>query len=586
MSTKRKKAIFHSTIVGIVILSVSALVVNCSDLSLGDELPKSQNGDTRLIIGIYGSPLASIIASMAEPMTAAPIAETMPTMMQSSQAIEGIEALLLSVRQIRLRGSNGWRDLLEEGEDLVVDILAASRQDPIILSNVSVEPGFYTELRLVLNEENQIRVNGQYHPLRIPSGTASGLKLKGDFEIPRGRLFNLNVELDTARSVRWNQGQGFRLHPVLNISTDPHVLGIFRGNLMLHGRIGAGETLVQLFNDGTARIRSARFPNYTIWADYNYNSVTRILHIDNIDLDAPGLGRRALRRVMRELPDQFLLPIRQWSLDSIIVVDTLGVAANLYRVDDFNFSSGVSFTEFRVNIEHPNFSGLQSGLDWHIITEIEFIDTGMPTETIASPMTGSRTVKQILVCNNSIQGTSTRVRVTSFLFKCSGDINIEMGEFASLPMPIMTGDSAIYDSTQNSWQPDNAIFRLDRDTGGEFTVSFPRNMNIRINHQNFTNNTPVVSWDPYPGAQGYLVVAVVENKDRDPAADFFIPAFIYHTMNTTATIRSDLVSFTGNAQIGIGDFLRIEVYVLDGSDSLDTVNRLGALFRDTLTIVR
>ncbi|MCL2380154.1 MAG: DUF4382 domain-containing protein [Treponema sp.] len=580
MEFRRRKTVFRFVLAAIAALGISAFLANCDSPTrprAGDGPVvggPTLNGDTRLVIGIHGSqmPLAQAIAQYVgiEPLNA--------------HAIEGIEALLLSVRQIELRGSRGRRYLLEE--DRVIDILAASRLDPVILSDVSVEPGVYSEIRLILNEDSQIRVNGEYHPLRIPSGTSSGLKLKGPVEIPQGVFFTLNIELDTARSVSWNRGQGYRLHPVLNISTGPEVLGIFRGRYTAFGLIGYGETLVQLFNDNTARLRVARYPNYTFWFTYNYNSITRLLTLDNMRFDAPGLGSREVQWVMENFPDRIILPVRQWSLDSVIVIDSMGLTANLYRVDEFSFSRGITFTEFTLHVDHPSLTG--SG--WYVLTEVHFIDTGMPFLTEISPKRGGRTTKRIAVPNDSIQGTSTRIRVTSYLFRSFDDINLEVGTFASMPTLMLASSSRIHSSTTNSWRPSAPVFRLFRDTGGEFTVSFPRSMNVRMDHRNFTNNNPVVSWVPYPGASGYLVVAIVQNKGREPGNAFFIPAFHYFTYGTSVTLDSEMISFTPTglrpAQINRGDFIIIEVYALDGSGFLDTRNRTGALFRDTLTVVR
>jgi len=566
----RQRKFVSVAVFGVFAAGLFALVLGCNAPTgpqIGSELPQTPDGDTRLVIGIHGTP---------------------PPAVRNAHAISGIEALLLSVYRIDLRGPGGWIRLLQE--DLVVDILAASRMDPVILSDVSVEPGFYSELRLVLNQENRIRVNGVYHPLRIPGGTSSGLKLKGDFYIPAGRLFNLNVELDTARSVSWNQGTGYRLHPVLRISSGPYVIGIFRGNLTLHGGVGGGETLVQLFDDGTARVRSTRFPNFTIWANYNYNSVTRILRLDDINLDAPGLRRRRLNRIMRELPDHFLLPIRQWSLDSIIAVDAMGVTANLYRVDEFSFSRGVSFTEVVIHIDIPGSPRIGSD----VVTEIQFIDTGH-TKTLLGTFEGGRVTKMEPILNDMIQGSSTRIQITSFLLEDPDALDTKMVVFANVPTLLMTS-SHVSASSDNPWQPP-VIFTLRRDIPGqEFTVPFPGRMNIRMDHGNFTNNNPVVSWDPSPGANGYFMLAVVRNRDFDPNIEsqdgnrFFIPAFYYFTMGTSAIIDSELISFTqvGSqpARINPGDIIRIEVYALDGSGFLDSVNRQGALLMDAVTIRR
>lgn len=81
------------------------------------------------------------------------------------------------------------RTILDEERSM--DILAISRADPVVLSNVSVEPGTYKELRLVLIDNSTIQVDGQVFPIKVPSGSQSGLKLKGPFVIPAGKLFQL-----------------------------------------------------------------------------------------------------------------------------------------------------------------------------------------------------------------------------------------------------------------------------------------------------------------------------------------------------------------------------------------------------------
>jgi len=523
------------------------------------DLEDSPDGDTRLVVAMHDAPFK----------------------------MEGrdVQELNLTVLQIVIIDSNDKHITILD-EERQMELLSISRSDPVVLSNVPVEPGTYKELRLVLKDNSTIKVDGEVHPIKIPSGSQSGLKLKGPFEIPKGKLFRLVIDFVASEFVHWNKGQGWMLKPVLRISSAAEIIGIFRGSLTLSGNIGYGETLVQLYSDNTARLRIARYPNYTVWAGYNYNSVTRILQLDNINLDAPGLGKRKLKAVMKKLPDSISLPIKQWSLDSIIAIDTQGMTANLYRVEEFNFSRGVSFTEFTLHIDYTG----TVGSDWYVLTEVVFLDSGMPVETVISPMQGSRTTQQVLVPNDSIQGTSTRIHITSFLFRNYDDINIEWGTYASIQTPMMVSGSRIYESTANSWQPSSSVFRLYRDTGGEFTVAFPKSMNIKMDHKNFTSNKPIVNWEPYPGATGYLVVAIIENKNRKPENEFYKLAYNYYTTGTSATVDSELISFTPAGsqptRIDKGDFIVIEVYALDGSGFLDTANRTGALFRDTLTVVR
>jgi len=172
------------------------------------ELSDTPDGSTRLMVAIHDTPFK----------------------MQDKT----VEALFITVEQMVIIDSNGTHfTILEEERSL--DILAISRDDPVVLSDVSVEPGSYSELRLVLKDDSTIKVDGETHPIKIPSGSQSGLKLKGPFVIPQGKLFRLTIDFVANESVHWNKGQGYMLKPVLRISSTAEIVGIFRGNLTVSG---------------------------------------------------------------------------------------------------------------------------------------------------------------------------------------------------------------------------------------------------------------------------------------------------------------------------------------------------------------
>jgi len=570
-NTTRRKAFF---MVFAILAAASALLSACKK-PVGNELPGTLDGDTRLVVGIHDAVEQSAARSA-----------------ENGKNLQGIQALNLTVRQMVIIDTNGKHTTILD-EDRSMDILGVSRSDPVILSNVSVEPGVYQELRLVLWNENTITVNGETHPIKIPSGEQSGLKLKGPFTIPKGKLFTLMIELDTAKSISWNQGQGYRLQPVLRVSNGPEVLGIFRGKMTVYGSIGAGETLVELRADGTARMRVVSYPRYTVWGRYNYNSVTKILYMNNFDLDAPGLKQRRIDRIMKEFPKEVQLPVKQWSLDNIIAIDTAGVEANLYRVAGFDFSHSAAFTEFVLNVDYPD--STSSGKD--VAAIIEFIDTGMPVQTITGTLEGSRFTERVLIPNDYLLSADTRLKITGYLFDSPDDLNTQVGVYASILTEIMTG-SRFSATTVNPWQPPT-VFTLQRNAGfvQEFTVVFPQRMNVRMDHGNFTNNNPVVSWNPFPGAtNGYFVMVTVQNKAYDPAHGNvsgnrpYLPAFHQHTFDTRVTVDSTMISFTPEGSrpptITVGDIVIAEVYALDSSGVLDTANKKGALSMDALRIVR
>jgi len=509
---------------------------------------------------------------------------------QGNQPIQGIQELNLVVQQIELIDLNGNKKTIMSTERSF-NILSVAKSDPVILSDISVEPGKYQEMRLILKDENTIKVNDIVYPIKVPSGTSSGLKLKGDFEIPEGLLFTLYIELDTARSVSWNRGQGYMLHPVLNISSGPNVIGTFRGDILLHDFIDTGETIVQLFDCSTARIKLSILPNYTIYAKHFYHSVKRELQFSDIKLHTSSLGMQEIEKLIGDIPNQIILPIKQWSLTEIIAIDTNGITGTLYRVDEYDFSPGITFTEITLHIDYPDAS--KSGN--YVLTEVQFLDNYMPPITIVDTLKGRRKTQRVKFLNDSPHGSHIRISVTSYLFDSIDNLNTVLGFVANQPALLMAG--AIFaETTDNPWQPPPVFTLLSGIENQEFTIRFPNRLNIRMNHGNFTNNNPVVSWDPYPGANGYFVLVTVRDKLSNVAANrnLLVPAFYQHTMNTSSTINSHRISFTPidtfysiiPPAITHGDFIRIEVYALDHSGFLDSVNKTGALFMDSLTVVR
>ena len=71
------------------------------------------------------------------------------------------------------------------------------------------------EVRLVLGDENSIKMGGVIHPLIIPSGSESGLKIKMNKTL-NGGIDYLTLDFDAALSVK-QETNGFKLRPVVKI---------------------------------------------------------------------------------------------------------------------------------------------------------------------------------------------------------------------------------------------------------------------------------------------------------------------------------------------------------------------------------
>ena len=157
------------------------------------------------------------------------------------------------------------------------------------------------------------------------------------------------------------------------------------------------------------------------------------------------------------------------------------------------------------------------------------------------------------------------------------------------------------ETTENPWQPPHT-FTIKKGVKNKATISFSPRLNIQLDHQDWTDNNPVVSWDAYPGAEhGYYILVLVEDKviniygDPD-GSDTWDIAASHKVDDTQYKIFSNLISFTpieiscgqGTIPPAIqeGDIIRIEVFVLDGTDTFSTSKHKGAIYMETLNVIR
>ena len=109
--------------------------------------------------------------------------------------------------------SAGWISLPTNAG--IYDLLGLQNGVDTLVAQGSVPMGTVKEIRFVLGDSNSIVVNGQSHPLTIPSGGSSGLKIKVGKKMA-GTLDSLLIDFDAALSVKEQNGN-YKLMPVLKV---------------------------------------------------------------------------------------------------------------------------------------------------------------------------------------------------------------------------------------------------------------------------------------------------------------------------------------------------------------------------------
>jgi hypothetical protein len=84
-----------------------------------------------------------------------------------------------------------------------------------ISENVPV--GHYDQIRLVLGSGSNVVVGGVTHPLTVPSGMESGIKVNGGFDVVEGETRELLLDFDAAQSIHVTGNGKYMLHPVIRL---------------------------------------------------------------------------------------------------------------------------------------------------------------------------------------------------------------------------------------------------------------------------------------------------------------------------------------------------------------------------------
>ena len=131
-----------------------------------------------------------------------------------------------------------WQVIAEwdEGEGFEVDLIELGGKS-ILLASELLPSGKYTQLRIFLEDQAIIIVNGEEgleeHDLNIPSVEQTGIKLIHPFEIIPGQITELTLDFDVEKSIIKTGNGDYKLKPVIGIisSYSPDEGELFFGSI-------------------------------------------------------------------------------------------------------------------------------------------------------------------------------------------------------------------------------------------------------------------------------------------------------------------------------------------------------------------
>ena len=111
--------------------------------------------------------------------------------------------------------TSGW--IVVNSTTRTFDLLTLTNGASRVLGDAHLDAGHYTQIRLKLAESCTVVVDGQTHPLEVPSGSQSGLKLNHPFDIAPNTLYEMTLDFDAARSIHVTGNDRYKLSPVIRV---------------------------------------------------------------------------------------------------------------------------------------------------------------------------------------------------------------------------------------------------------------------------------------------------------------------------------------------------------------------------------
>jgi hypothetical protein len=108
---------------------------------------------------------------------------------------------------------NGWYTISHS--PATYDLLDYMNGRDTIIAGDTVPAGYYSQMRLYIGQGSNVTKDGVSHPLVIPSGSQSGLKLNIQASISPGVQYALLLDFDASRSIVVTGNGRYMLKPVI-----------------------------------------------------------------------------------------------------------------------------------------------------------------------------------------------------------------------------------------------------------------------------------------------------------------------------------------------------------------------------------
>lgn len=108
---------------------------------------------------------------------------------------------------------SGWKSI--DTREGIYDLLKLRNGLDTLLAEIDLPAGKISQIRLVLSDDNTVRVKNKLEDLSTPSAQQSGLKVQVHMDLQEGKRYEILLDFDAARSIVPTGPHGFNLKPVI-----------------------------------------------------------------------------------------------------------------------------------------------------------------------------------------------------------------------------------------------------------------------------------------------------------------------------------------------------------------------------------
>lgn len=133
-----------------------------------------------------------------------------------TDAPTALEEVNVDLQQVNIKFANDSTSWIQmQTKPGIYNLLGLQNGLDTLIAEGTYPHGRVQEIRLVLGTENSVKEGGEIHPLTIPSGAESGLKIKVDKAL-NSSFDSLLIDFDAALSVKL-EADGYKLRPVVRV---------------------------------------------------------------------------------------------------------------------------------------------------------------------------------------------------------------------------------------------------------------------------------------------------------------------------------------------------------------------------------